>query len=175
MPRGKPAPASAAVQVTTAADDLAIMHPDVTLTIAGREVTVREYRFIDGMRARGKGKPIIDELQAMMASGELVNAVVEDYLGILARHPDLTRELMLDAIDGADPDWLDALSEDDGFALQVQWWGVCGRFFARIIMRYAAERMMEQVRRAGPTSSASSRPPATETHPTSSTGIRSAN
>lgn len=167
-------PASATAPVEAAADDLAIMHPDVTLTIDGREVTVREYRFIDGMRARAKGKPIIDELQAMMESGALANAVVEDYLGVLARHAEITRDLMLDAVDGADADWLDALSENDGFALQVQWWGVCGRFFARIIMRRAAERMMEEVRRAGLTSSASSPRQATGTPTSSSTDTRSA-
>jgi hypothetical protein len=153
-------------------NDLAVLHPDVTCEIGDRTVTVREYRFIDGMRARAIGQPLIDELQAMRDGGRLQDAVLEDYIDMLARHPDVTRTLILDSVEGADADWIDSLSEGDGFSLVAQWWGVCGRFFARILVRRAAERVLHQARRAGATSSASSPREASASPPSSSATTR---
>lgn len=140
--------------------DLAILYPDVTLEIAGRTLTVREYRFIDGLRVRAKGKPLADDLQGMIDGGAVADATVEDYLDMLARHDVLVRQLIVDSIEGVDADWIEALDEDDGRMLMVTWWGVCGRFFVRNAIRKAAERALAAVARqqVGSTSSPRSQP-----------------
>lgn len=157
--------------------DMAVMHPDIELTLAGREVTVREYRFLDGMRARVKAKALIDELETYVADGSAAEAGVEDYVELLARHSDLVRELMLDSIDGADAAWLDALPNDAGTELLLTWWGVCGRFFVQVVAARLRDRLLATARRAafaGPTSSPTSALPATATPSPSSATTPSA-
>lgn len=148
--------AKAAAKPQEGADDLDVLSPDIELELAGRTVTVREYRFIGGLRARAKAKPLIDDLEKFVANGNAVEAGVEDYVELLATHDALVRELMLDSIDGADADFIDGLSETDGEALLLTWWGVCGRFFVRVVAARLRDRLLAQARRAvsaGPTSS----------------------
>lgn len=153
--------------------DLSVMLPDVTLTLAGRAVTVREYRFVDGLEARAKGKPLIDDLVEMMRSRAALDATVEDYVDLLVRHRNLVRELMATSIEGADADWIDSLGAD-GETLLLTWWGVCGRFFVRVAMRRILAEVQRDLGRtakatkaasAGQTSSASSPPPTTASPP----------
>jgi hypothetical protein len=145
-------------QPDAAAEDLNVLLPDVDLELAGRKLTVREYRFIGGLRARAKAKPLIDDLEKFVADGGAAEAGVEDYVELLAAHDVLVRDLMLDSIDGADADFIDALSEADGEALLLTWWGVCGRFFVRVVAARLRDRLLAQARRAvsaGPMSSES--------------------
>lgn len=158
-------------------DDLEIMYPDVTLSIAGREITVREYRFLDGLRARAKGKALIDALEPMISSGAAVEAGVEDYVDMLAVHHDVVVDLMADSVSGADRDWIDSLDMEDGLVLMHAWWGVCGRFFIRVVAARLRDRLMAKARRAsaGQTSSTSSVEPDTVAPTNSATGTPGAN
>ena len=143
-------------------EDLYVLAPDVPLTLAGRELTVREYRFIDGLRARAKAVPLIDDLTAMVDAGDAEDAGVEAYLDLLARHEALVRELMVDSIEGADADFIDGLSDVDGTQLLVTWWTVAGRFFWRAVVGRLRDRTLTTLRRralAGPTSSPASPTP----------------
>lgn len=158
-PHAKPAP-----KPDARANDLNTIFPDVPIEIAGRKLTVREYRFTDGMRARTKGAPLIRDLEDMVKDGAAVDAGIEDYIDVLAKHDALTRELMAESIDGADADFIDGLSADDGYALLIAWWGVAGRFFVRVVAGRLRDRMLTELRRAasaGPTSSTPSPAPDT--------------
>ncbi|HET7300228.1 MAG TPA: DUF6631 family protein [Oleiagrimonas sp.] len=160
-PNAKPTPPPAAEPDIS---DLAIIHPDMTLPIAGRSVTVREYRFTNGMRARAKGAPLIADLERLVASPEVAEATTEDYLDLLATHADLVRELMLDSVEGIDADWMDSLDDADGTELLLAWWGVCGRFFIRRVLAKMREQIAKQFLQAasaGATSSDASSTPAT--------------
>ena len=163
------------------AADLSVMLPDLTFTLDGREVTVREYRFVGGLEARAKGKPLIDALAEMMRSRAALDATVEDYMDLLVLHRDLVRELMAMSIVGADADWIGSLDGPDGETLLLNWWGVCGRFFVRIAMRKVlAETQrdlakMAKTASAGRTSSASSPPPTTASPPSSNATTPSVN
>ena len=44
------------------ADDLQVLHPERSPIIAGRQVTVREYGFIEGLGLRPLAQPFLDEL-----------------------------------------------------------------------------------------------------------------
>lgn len=158
-PHAKPQP-----KPDASADDLSVLMPDVPLELAGRKLLVREYRFIDGMRARVKAKPFIEDLETLVKDGAAADAGIEDYIDLMAKHDALVRELMAESIDGADADFIDGLNADDGYALLITWWGVAGRFFVRVVAGRLRDRLLAELRRAasaGPTSSPSSPVPDT--------------
>lgn len=146
-------------QAPAGADDLAVLLPDVPIELAGRKLTVREYRFMQGMQVRAKAKPLIDDLAAFVATGN-ADAGLEDYVELLAKHAELVRELMVESVEGADAAFIDGLNEGDGETLLMTWWGVCGRFFVQVVAARLRDRLLAQLRRnaasAGPTSSARS-------------------
>lgn len=172
-PNAKPEP-----KAPEGADDLNVLAPDVELEVAGRKLTVREYTFLSGMRVRRKAKALIDDLETFVKDGAAVDAGEEDHVDLLAKHFELVRELMLDSIEGADADYLDALSEADGKTLLLTWWNVCGRFFVRVVGARLHDRLVAQFRRrasAGPTSSAPSASPDTAPLATLAPGTPSVN
>lgn len=128
-------------------EDLYVAMPDVPLDLAGRKLTVREYRFIDGMRARAKAGPLIDDLQQFVDDGGAQDAGVEAYMDLLAKHETLVRELMADSIEGADADFIDGLSGLDGERLLMAWWSVSGRFFWRAVVGRLRDRTLLELRR----------------------------
>lgn len=154
----------------TGADDLLVLHPDATQTIGGRAVTMRAYRFVPGMRVRAKSPQLVRDLQAQIESG---TALTEEITDVLAAHEALVRELMLDAIEGADQEparaewaaWIAGLDDTDGELLLLVWWGVCGPFFLRTIVRrwHQARQLKEDMDAlfAGLTSMPASSSPAT--------------
>jgi hypothetical protein len=153
--------ASATPPTDDPGEDLAIVQPDQELELAGCKVTVLEYRFVDGLRVRAKAKALVADLRSLVESGE---ALTEDVLDVLATHGTLVRELMAEATDGADADWIDSLSADDGETLLLTWWAVNGPFFMRQIVRRLAEKAVFEAQlngSAGPTSSIGSSRPAT--------------
>lgn len=163
-------------EVEQAAADLAILHPDVDLKLCGRTLTLREYRFVDGLKARTIGKPLTDAIGAWMDAGNVEQHDVEDYVDMLAEHADVVRELMLMSIVGADAEFIDGLSDADGETLLVNWWVVCGRFFVRLALRKLAAQAMQKIAaRAGSTFATGSQSPATAAPTTSSIDTRRVN
>lgn len=162
-------------EATDSVNDLEIMQPDHTITVGGRTVTVMEYRFTDGLHVRAKAKPFVRDLQAQVETGEVL---AEDVLDIIAEHADLVRDLVLDATEGADEDWLYDLDDDDGQTLLLTWWAVNGPFFMRQIVRRLAERMAFKATtqgRDGSMSSTDSSAPATASPTISANASRSVN
>lgn len=163
----KPAEASAP---ESGAEDLAVLHPDVTETIDGRSITIRYYRFMPGMRVRAKSRKLISDLRAQIESG---SALTEEVVDVLAAHEALVRDLMLDAIEGADkaPErtewaaWIAGLDDEDGELLLLVWWGVCGPFFLKTIVRrwQQTRQLQEDLKElsVGPTPTPVSSPPDT--------------
>jgi hypothetical protein len=176
LPAGKAAPRKAA-PATEGADDLAIIHPDVTETIAGRRITVREYGFIEGLRVRAFMRPFTADLAAVFAAGG--EALVEDVLDLLGDHIDVVQQAIAQSIAtpgelASDEDlaWVRGLDDADGDLLVNLWWGVCGLFFVRQVVRRTAERA-RRAAFAGATSTAPSSAPASA-RPSSSGGTPNA-
>jgi len=144
----------------TGQDDLEVLHPNRSATIAGRAVTVREYGFIEGMRLRPQLQPFLDDLHAMMLGDALPG--LDQITMSLGAHIDAVSEAVAIAAD-VELEWLTGLSQDDGMHLLMLWWGANGPFYVRSVRnRIATDRAVEQLR-AGRTSTPSSSPPATET------------
>lgn len=138
-------------------DDLATMHPELTLTIADREITIREYSMVEGMRLRVQIKPFTEALGKLFERGEFL---VEDVMDLVAEHFDLAR-IAIARSAGVDVEWIATLDDADGDLLLNAWWGVCGPFFVRPILRRLTERM-RRAAAAGQTSTSTSAVPGSE-------------
>lgn len=142
-----------------ALEDLYVMQPDVELEIDGRKLTIGEYRLFDGMTARAKAAPLIDDLEALVKDGSAADAGIEAYLDLLAKHRTLTRELILLAVveEDRDADLINSIKGPNAERLLLTWWGTCSRFFWRAVVGRQRDRVMAGLRRktdqAGPTSS----------------------
>lgn len=146
------------------ADDLTVLHPERQVTIAGRELTIREYGFVEGLRLLPVAEPLIQDLQRWFESGELPEAV--QIQALLGRHADAVVQLMVAATD-VELEWITGLNQADGTALMYWWWMVNGPFYVRSALdRVKAARELAALR-AGLTSMPPSSPPATETPPPS--------
>lgn len=137
-------------------DDLAVLHPELEITVAGRDLVVREYGLVDGLRLRAQLRPFTAALQAQFERG---GALVEDVMDLIAEHWDSLRGAVAQSA-GVEAEWIDGLGDADGDLLLNAWWGVCGPFFVRQILRRAAEQARRQAL-AGPTSTSSSSMPDT--------------
>jgi len=154
-----------------ALDDLYVMQPDVELDVGDRKITIGEYRLFDGMTARAKGAPLIDELESLAKDASAADAGIEKYLDILAKHRELTRELILLAVPEEDREFVGSVKGPDAERLLMTWWGTCSRFFWRAVVGRQRDRVMAELRRktnpTGPTSSTRSPAPDTAAPATS--------
>jgi hypothetical protein len=161
---------------SSGADDLTVLDPHITLPLSGRTVLVREYGLTEGLRVRAYMRPFTADLEKLFKEGG--DALVEDILDLVAVHQDIVCRAIAQSIadEGTEASTEDVaavagLADRDGDLLLNVWWGVCGLFFVRQILRRAGER----ARRAalvGATSSTPSSAPATE-RPTGSAGTPS--
>lgn len=130
------------------AEDLAILHPDQTLTIAGRELTVREYRFVEGLRLQPLFAPFLDDLYASLQDGERVPEL-HHLVQIMGQHQVQIMELVAISAQ-VEAGWIEQLTDDDGMQLLYTWWAVnAGFFMRRIGSRLLLKRQEEASLTAG--------------------------
>ncbi|MFT0531602.1 DUF6631 family protein [Castellaniella hirudinis] len=142
------------------ADDLDILHPERTETIGGRQVTVREFTFVEGLRANALAKPFIDDLVKVFSKGE---PDYETVLAVIGAHDAVVIEMVAMATD-VDADWVRALPPEDGELLLAMWWGANAGFFGRAIVRRAAvAREVQQLAAALPSVGGTFMPPSSST------------
>ena len=135
----------------TGVDELAVLFPDRDVTVrdpdSGAEVslTVREFRFREGLEATALARPLIAALAALVSErGDGANAQEEgpDALAIesaLAAHAALWLELTARAC-GRDADWLARLGDADGRALSEAMWAANGGFFLLRVVAQVTSR-----------------------------------
>ena len=117
--------------------EIDILHPERTATLNGRHIVVREYGFIEGMRLRPLMQPFLDDLFEAMKSGQPAN--YQQALDIIAANIDAVTELAAVAAD-VEVEWVRALSDSDGQALLMWWWGAnCSFFMQRNLSRRQVE------------------------------------
>ena len=123
----------------TAEHELSVLFPDRDVTVrdpdTGAEVplTVREFRFREGLEATVLARPLIAAQAALVtesgdgeSTGEGPDAFAIE--NALATHAALWLELTGRAC-GRDADWLARLGDADGRALSEAMWGANGEFF----------------------------------------------
>ena len=127
-------------------DELGVLFPDREVTVrdpdTGDDVslTVREFRFREGLEATAVARPLIAALANLVpdhAEGEGPDALTIE--AALAVHAALWLELVARAC-GRDVAWLARLSDADGRALSEAMWAANGGFFLRRVAAQVAAR-----------------------------------
>ena len=160
-----PLPPAAGDGTLDPAEDLDVLFPDRELAVrdpdTGESVTltVREYRFLDGLAVRRDAAPLFDALANVMdapGGAEVRLGAVEH---VFASHLDEWL-CALSVATGRPPEWIGALRDADADALTDVWWTVCGPF----VMRRVLARL-QAIPSLSPQSSTSSSEPATDGAP----------
>lgn len=126
--------------------ELELLFPDRDVTVTDPEtgkpvaLTIREFRFREGLEAQVLARPLLDALAGTFEDGEALDAQAID--GALAVHADLWLELVALAC-GRTVDWLAGLSDRDGEALSDAMWSANAGFFTRRVVAEVATRKLE--------------------------------
>ncbi len=123
-------PKKQAQQESAADDDLEILHPDREVRVNGETVTVREYRFVEGLRLRATAAPLVEALGELMQR----NVDLDQVYALLADHEELLLELMALSIDKP-VEFVAGLDGPEGELLMDTWWVVNASFFTRAVQR----------------------------------------
>lgn len=140
------------------ADDLTILHPNQTRKIAGINITVREYGWVEGLKLRELAQPILLDIEALMVDGNVPG--YDQLRVILGKHASTTLQLIAQAAD-VDLEFLETLNQRDGELLEAMWWGCNGPFFLRSVIKKIGDKRLVSMLQGGRISTPSSSPTAT--------------
>ena len=127
--------------------ELEVLFPDREVTVrdpdsgAAVTLTVREYRFREGLEVTALARPLIAALAVLVpdrAEDEGPDALAIE--SALAAHAALWLELAARAC-GRDAVWLARLSDTDGRAISEAMWAANGGFFLRRVAAQVAARV----------------------------------
>ena len=153
-----------------AANELAVMRPDVSLTLSDQPVTVREYSFWDAMDIVYGQRGFLDDVARLLEDG--AGDAWERVRAIFGRHRDYLRRAI--ALSTGQPlAWIDGLAPRELDALLSTWWAVNGHFFlheATVVIRGRRAAKAS----AGPKSSPPSQPQGSDAPIASGTDTRGA-
>jgi hypothetical protein len=122
------------------ADDLEILNPNREITIAGKVITVREYKFIEGLGVRAKTKPFLDDLYRSFID-DSIN--VEQVMHLVSVHHAILIPVIAQAAD-VDVQFVESLGVSDGNSLIYVWWSVNGPFFNACVTDRIVGELKEQ-------------------------------
>lgn len=137
----KEKPNASAEKHAAGSDDLEILQPDYTLVIGGQTVTVREYRFFEGLRLQRDEQAFFEDLYKLLSEAGS-GPSFDDVLALIGDHNLSVAVMVAQSID-RDLEWVLALGEADGDALLLTWWQVNSSFFIRRVMRRALQKRLE--------------------------------
>ena len=134
-------------------DDLVIMHPEAPLSVGGRDLVMREYGFVEGLRLRPVIEPLLADMEALLLTSQ--QPTTDQMLDLMSAHIEAFQQLLAVATD-TDKDFVAGLGQADGFKLADAWWTVNGPFYWRTAVSRAAVQKVMQRAAAGQTSTQSS-------------------
>lgn len=156
-----------------ATEELAALSPDLTVELAGRELTVREYRVFEGLEIAAVAAGFIADVVDVCREGEFTYQRVRPLFG---RHLDVVADLVSRSVrdtatgEPVSADWIRSLQRrEDLETLLSVWFGVNSGFFvheAIVVMRQ--EQLRAVMDRGGSTSSPDS--PKAASAPTTASG-----
>jgi hypothetical protein len=126
-------------------DEIDVLMPDREVVIGDETVTVREYRFREGMEVAARAHAFMQDLGSLFLqeSGAPVEHVELDALqDLFAQHAETVTWLIAKAIDKP-PAWLDTISDEHGMSLMHTWWSVNQPFFTRRLVVAATTRRIK--------------------------------
>ncbi len=144
----------------TAAREAAILLPDLDLTVPdpdhGAEIalTVREFRFLEGLKVQATARALIEDLAALLA--EPAGMTPARVMAVLGRHADLWLGICAVST-GREAAWIARLREPWAGALSMAVWQVNSDFFTARLLGQHLGRETLGTEWASLTSSACSR------------------
>lgn len=142
---------------TPAAEQLAELHPELSLTIAGRPLVLREYGFYEGLEVAHKAQALIADMHQLCRDGALRFDRIRRLLGV---HRQVVIPIAAQSA-GVDPEWVAGLEGNDAETFLSAWFGVNAGFFVHeVVVEMREERVLAAMTaQAGPSSSPGSAPP----------------
>jgi len=139
-----------------AADEVAILMPDVPLVVGGRSLVVREYRFGESLEVSAMAAPLIADIARAIA-----DAVprYDQVRPLFAGHRELVLALVARAAD-VEPGWVAQLGRAEGELLVNTWFTVNCGFFVHEAAVLALDARRHEAAPAGHRSSSPSPAPA---------------
>lgn len=120
---------AAGTPASDGADDLGILNPHRSAEIAGRQVTAREYGFIQGLELAPLYTPFVDDLYAQCdPNGEPPD--LQQVIAILGKHHKAVEQLIAASAD-VEVEWIRGLDDFMGMRLLYMWYGANAHFFTR--------------------------------------------
>lgn len=135
-------------------DDLAILFPERQAPVAGVTVTMREFRWVEGLRLQALIGPIVTKLCELAEQDHLMESASLEAL--FAEHATALPLLIATACDQP-VEWVESLSDEDGRKLRLLWWTVNVPFFVTRVSERLIAHQLNQL--DGSTSSPSSSVP----------------
>jgi hypothetical protein len=121
-------------------DDLQVIAPDRTLRIDGRDVIVREYRFLEGLRLQAVAEPLVAQLAELALQEQSLPPEKLD--AVIAQHPEDVVQMIALACDQP-ADWVANLHGVPAENLFAAWWTVNAGFFVRRVQQRVLQRQMQ--------------------------------
>lgn len=116
-----------------AAEDLAVVFAENTVSIANRSITVQEYPFLTWLQLKPKHQGFLSALAELIgASAEGV--LIDDLMDCFEQHIDDVQALLCASCD-LPKDFLETLNSDDFELLLMTWWQVNRHFFLKSVHR----------------------------------------
>lgn len=150
--------AAPAAEPDSAAEELAALSPDISLEVAGRALTVREYRVFEGIEVSAIGAAFIADIVNACRDNQFTYERVRPLFG---KHLDVVAELVARSVrDAASGEsvgvsWLRELQRRDDLETVLSvWFGVNSGFFVHeVIAARRQEVLRAMCKPAGSTSS----------------------
>ena len=133
-----------------AAQDLAVINPNVTITLAGEQITVTEYPFFTWINLKPRSEALRIDLSFLLDTKEAT--FTEDVLEVFEENIADVKFLVSQSINKPE-EFIQALSNQDIETLLLTWWTVNKHFFMKSAGRLMRQRKRLASHRAGQTSS----------------------
>lgn len=120
---------------------------DQTVVIGDETITVREFRYREGIEAAALAQPLLNGLRSLFtdAGGQMIEPEALDTL--IGQHGEIWLQLIAKA-SGRDVEWIAALPDHEAFKLHLAFWTANGAFFTRRIFFSSAFAAAVKQRRA---------------------------
>ena len=118
-----------------AADQLVALNPEVSLEIAGRNITIREYGFYEGLRVAHRAAGLIADLLKLSGGNDLRYVQVRRLFGV---HEDVVVAIAAQAAD-VEPAWVRSLDDEQTEQFLSTWFTVNSPFFVQEVVVEAME------------------------------------
>lgn len=146
------------------AEQLQAISPELRVTIAGRELVMREYGYFEGLEVAHRAAGFIAAMHALCSDGQLRFDRIRRLFGV---HEAAVVVVAAQAAD-VDPAWVRGLSREDSETFMSAWFGVNAGFFVHeVVVEMREDRQRALLGSIGSSSSSASPSPDAATSPSS--------